>query len=77
MKGKSLSRVRLLGTRIRKMNSHKELETSSQDRQMPRMPRTDYHLVICNLKEEILDGTGDSESRMEEAMLQQNLEGCK
>ena len=41
------------------------------------MPRTDYHLVICNLKEEILDGTGDSESRMEEAMLQQNLEGCK
>ena len=47
----------MLGTRIREMNSHKELETSSQDRQMPRM---DYHLVIHNLKEELLDDTGDS-----------------
>ena len=52
----------MLGTRIREMSSREELETSSQDRQMPRMPRTDYHLVTHNLKEELLDGLGSQET---------------
>lgn len=62
----------MLGTRIREMSSHEELETSSQDRQMSRMPRTDYHLVTHNLKEELLDGTGDS--RREQFILPKGIE---